>query len=501
MKTSREYFCTDLPSRPVPEIGKVLVTGATGYIGGRLVPELLARGYNVRVLVRVGSPEHKERWPGTEIAIADARNPTQLLAALEGVNTAFYLIHSLLFGQDEFDSIDLEVAENFRQAAETCGVERIIYLCGLGADSDTLSHHLRSRMEVARTLRQGNIPITVLRAAIIIGSGSASYEIIKHLVANLRVFPLPRWAQTRCQPIGIRDVIKYLVGVLEIEETADKTFDIGGQDILTYKDMIRLFARRLGKKIIFIPSPVSSITLYGYFASLMTPVPGPITRCLMEGVKNEVVCENNAIREFLPFTPLHYDEALELAMSREDHDGITTRWSDAYPPAHDLALKFRELEKAPRFSSSYSLSTTKSRESLFKTICKIGGKSGWFHSTLLWRIRGIIDRILLGVGTSRGRRSDFHLRINDVIDFWRVEELVENEQLLLRAEMKLPGSGWLEFHIEPENGKNKLTVSAYYATERLIGKFYWYLFFPFHFYIFNDMILEIEKGAGEPHAC
>ncbi len=248
MDVSREYFCTDLPSRPVPEIGKVLVTGATGYIGGRLVPELLARGYDVRVMVRVGSSEHSIRWPSAEIAVADARNPVQLTKALKDVHTAYFLIHSLLLGQDLFDSIDLEVADNFRRAAEENGVKRIIYLCGLGAESDFLSSHLKSRMEVARTLRYGDIPVTVLRAAIIIGSGSASYEIIRHLVENLPVFFMPGWSRTKCQPIGIRDVIKYLVGVLEVQGTEDKTFDIGGQDVLAYKDMIKTFSRLLVKK-------------------------------------------------------------------------------------------------------------------------------------------------------------------------------------------------------------------------------------------------------------
>lgn len=254
-----DIFCHDLPSRPSPEIGKVLVTGASGYIGGRLVPELLVRGYRVRVMVRAASPVYQELWPGTEVAVADALEMDPLRTALDGIDSAYYLIHSLLLGPKEFASADVQAAMNFRRVAEEKKIKRIIYLGGLGDTRTQLSSHLQSRIQVAEELKRGMVPVTILRAAIIIGSGSASYEIIQHLVRRLPVIPIPRWAKTQCQPISIRDVIKYLVGVLEIPETCGKSFDIGGNDILSYQDMLRIRAELMNKKRFFIPSLISSI--------------------------------------------------------------------------------------------------------------------------------------------------------------------------------------------------------------------------------------------------
>jgi uncharacterized protein YbjT (DUF2867 family) len=488
-------LCHDLPSRPQPEMGKILVTGATGYIGGRLVPELLARGYRVRVMVRAASDEYEDRWPGAEILVADALDADSLRGALEGIHAAYYLIHSLLLGYKEFESKEIQAAENFRRAAEEAGVARIIYLGALGDTRVSLSPHLRSRIQVAERLGHGSVPTTVLRAAIIIGSGSASYEIIEHLVKNLPIFLVPRWAQTRCQPIAIRDVIKYLVGVLETPEACGKSFDIGGRDVLSYQQMLKIFADLLARRRLFLPCPFCNIGLFAYFASLLTPVPAAITRCLMEGITNEVVCQSDDIRRVLAFEPLGYREALVRAMSREEQDKVHTRWSDAYPPAHELAMKLHELAGPARYTSSYSLLTKKDVPSLFRSICRIGGKEGWFYSNWLWRLRGAIDRLLLGVGSSRGRRSLSSLRAGDVIDFWRVEDLRQDTMLLLRAEMKLPGKAWLQFNVDPEPGGNRLSVYAYYQPAGVFGKPYWYVFLPFHFLIFQNLIKQIEKRA------
>jgi len=488
-------FCHNLPSRPKPEMGRILVTGATGYIGGRLVPELLARGYRVRVMVRAASEEYKDRWPGAEVVVADALNAQSLKGALAGVHAAYYLIHSLLLGQEEFESKEIQAAGNFRSAAEEQGVERIIYLGALGDVRGPLSAHLRSRMQVAQELSRGPVSTTVLRAAIIIGSGSASYEILEHLVKNLPIFFVPRWAQTRCQPVAIRDVIKYLVGVLETPQTRGMSLDVGGRDVLTYKQMLEIFARLLGRKRLFVPCPFCNVRMFAYFASLLTPVPAPITRCLMEGTSNEVVCQSDHISRILAFEPLGYREALVRAMSREEQDKVHTRWSDAYPPAHELAMKLHELRGPVRYTSSYSLLTKKDAAALFRSICTIGGKEGWFYSNWLWWLRGAIDRLLLGVGSSRGRRSSSSLRVGDVIDFWRVEGLKQSAMLLLRAEMKLPGKAWLQFKVDPQEGANRLSVNAYYQPSGLFGKPYWYACLPFHFLIFHNLIKQIEKRA------
>jgi len=491
----KQMFCHDLPTTPRPEPGRVLVTGASGYIGGRLVPELVARGYRVRIMVRAYHPEYQEQFPGCEIAVADAMNAESLDDALEGVSTAYYLIHSMLLGPEKFASADNRAASNFRRAAERHKLDRIIYLGGLGDVTSRLSPHLRSRIEVANELCSGPVPVTILRAAVIIGSGSASYEIIKNLVKKVPVFILPPGAGSRCQPISIRDVIKYLVGVLEVGETAGRTFDIGGDEVMTYLEMLRKTASVLQKKRFFIKFPLLSISVYSYFVSLLTPVPEPITRCLLEGIKNDVVCRENSIREYLDFPKVEFEEAIIRALSREEQDRVRTRWSDAYPPSHELAMKLSELEEGPEYMAEYSLETEKPAFRLFESLCRVGGAEGWFHNNWLWRIRGAIDRIFRGVGTSRGRRELSRLEQNDVIDFWRVEKLERNRRMLLRAEMKLPGMAWLEFNIRDRGEVRELIVTAWYHTSTLFGKLYWYFFYPFHHFIFRGLIEQIEKRS------
>lgn len=491
----QDMFCYDLPTKPLLGTGRILVTGASGYIGGRLVPELLARRYKVRAMTRAVFPIYSSQWPKADLVVADVLNYEEIKQALQGIDTAYYLIHSLHLGLKGFETADITAASNFRIAAEAMKIKRIIYLGGLGDIRNPLSSHLRSRMAVAAELRKGKVPVTILRAAVIIGSGSASYEIIKHLVRKLPVMIIPRWAKNRCQPIAIRDVIKYLVGVLEVPKTKGKYFDIGGQDILTYEDMLKILSRIIYKKTIFIPFFFSNIKFYAYFASLFTPVPHPITHCLMEGLKNEVFCRDNSIKKIILFQPISYKEALVRAMSREEQDHVYTRWSDAYPPAHELALKLHEVKDRINFSTTYTLATRKQAFEIFNSICKIGGKEGWFHNNWMWRLRGMSDSILLGVGSFRGRKNYSNLTINDVIDLWRIEDVIENGRLLLRAEMKLPGKAWLEFTIKEMKHQRKLTVTAYYMTHTLPGKLYWFAFLPFHRLIFKKLIEDIEKRS------
>ena len=498
-------FCDDIPTSPRLELGTILVTGATGYIGGRLVPELVARGYRVRVMVRSASQGKAERFGGAEVVVGDALEPSTLDGALRDVHTAFYLIHSLLLGPCEFAEADVTAAQSFRAAAERAEVQRIVYLGGLGDCCSELSDHLRSRMEVAEALRGDRVAVTVLRAAVIIGSGSASYEIIKHLALRLPVILVPRWANNLCQPIAIRDVVRYLVACLEEPATAGRSFDIGGKDVLTYRAMLEMTAEIIQKRRLFVSSPVSWLAPFGYLASLITPVPAAITMCLMEGLRSPAVCQESEITSLIPLELTSFSEAIVAALTREEQDRVRTRWSDAYPPAHELAMKLAELEGGARYHARHSITSSKSAAALFASVCRVGGKEGWFDNNWMWWLRGVVDRLLLGVGGSRGRRSQRTLEINDVIDFWRVEDLDPNKRLLLRAEMKLPGKAWLEFRISGSRGgaderERQLETVAHFEPQGAFGVLYWYFFLPFHFVIFKDLLLQIEARAFDA-AC
>lgn len=491
--SSSDLMCSGLPTSPLERSGPILVTGASGYIGGRLVPELLARGYKVRAMVRAESAVEGEFWPDATVTVADAFYTKQLEAALEGVSTAYYLIHSLYLGPKEFASADITAAANFRDAAQRQGVKRIIYLGGLGDVTAGLSSHLRSRIEVAQELSRGQTPVTILRAAIIIGSGSASYEIILGLARRLRLMVMPHWGRNRCQPISIRDVIRYLVGVLETPATIGREFDIGGPDVLSYSDMLRELCAVLHKRSLILHWPFSGLPLYAYLVSLVTPVPHGIARCLLEGLKNEVICRGDTISQLIPFPTVPYREAIVRAMSREEQDAVYTRWSDAYPPAHELALRLSELDQAPEFSASYSVGSDRSSDQLFRSACRVGGQEGWFEGNWMWKLRGLIDRLLKGVGTTRGRKHYPHLRVNDVIDFWRVEAIEPAYRLLLRSEMKMPGKAWLEFQVVDVGKRRSLSVMAHYQANGIFGVLYWYFFLPFHRFIFKGLIEAIEK--------
>lgn len=491
-----DLFCADLSTTPNTHIGTILVTGASGYVGGRLVPELLARGYRVRMMVRSDRASYEGLFPGAEVFEADALNLDELVKALNEVDVAYYLIHSLHLGPKEFAVADMEAVRNFRKAAEQNQLSRIVYLGGLGDIRQPLSSHLRSRIGVANELKASKVPVTILRAGIIIGSGSASYELLLHIVKRLRVIPSPVWGKNHCQPISIRDVIKYLVGVIEVPETSDGNYSIGGRDVLTYEEMIRILADVLNRKVMVVHSPIKNTTLFGYLASLITPVPNAITKCLLEGVTSEVIClEDEISRTALNFEPLPYREAIVRALTREEQDQVATRWSDAFPPAHELAIKLHELNGETEYRSHSILTSSKSASALFRSVCRVGGKDGWFQGNWMWALRGAVDRLLTGVGTSRGRRTYGVLRVNDVIDFWRIEAIEPDRRLLLRAEMKLPGRAWLEFLIKDNSEKRVLSVTAFFDTNTISGRIYWYSFMPFHHFIFKHLIESIEDRA------
>jgi len=489
-----DFFCSDLPTRPRPEAGPILVAGASGYVGGRLASELSVRGYRVKAMVRGGAVPQAPLGPKAETVVAEATDGDSLKKALTGVDTAFYLIHSLHHCPKGEADRDRQTAEIFRWAAQETGVRRIIYLGGLGEVRCPSSPHLSARSAVAEELRRGSVPVTVLRAGLIIGSGSAAYEIVSGLVKRLPVVFIPPWANNPVQPIGIRDTVKYLVGALEVEETAGGDYELGGPEVLTFEQMLRITAEILRTRTLFVPFFFSSIPLFSYPLSLLTPVPNAISRCLLEGLRGDLTVHDPAIRRLIPFEPLSFKETLLRAMTREEQDRVHTRWSDAYPPAHALAIKLAELKGETTYRARYSLPTEKEAESLFRSLCRLGGKEGWFHANWMWRLRGFVDRVFLGVGLVRGRKSPTQLSVNDVVDFWRVEDLRVPERLLLRAEMKLPGKAWLEFRIEEEKGR-RLSVTAYYDTHTFWGRLYWYLFLPFHHFLFTNLLKEIERRS------
>jgi len=352
METILDRYCLDLPSRPLKN-HKVLVTGATGYIGGELIPELVARGYDVKIMVRSMRPEFKERWPSVEICVADVLDYKQLAQAFVGIQSAYYLIHSF-HSIDFFEENDLKAARNFQKAADAYNLERIIYLGGLGEKKRDLSDHLRSRLMVGESLSTGKTPVTFLRAAVIIGSGSSSYQIIKYLVSNCPLFIFPPWAKSRCQPIAIRDTINYLVGCLETKETVGNTYDIGGPDILTYSEMVKLQAQIVEKKRLVINSSVSSVGLYAKTASIFTPISSALIRVLFESCKNDVICSNSSIKDLIPIQLIGYNEALERAISRESQQSIFNRTRDSSPKVDKEGFKHKELKPPSRSTGFFS---------------------------------------------------------------------------------------------------------------------------------------------------
>ena len=498
-----DLYCSNLPTSPSPDLGKVLVTGASGYVGGLLVRELSCRGYDVRAMVMAAADEYRQVWPGVEVVSADALESRDLIPALAGVSTAYYLIHSMQQRPREYEYRDLRAAENFRRAAESTGVRRIIYLGGLADIRAAHSSPIYRRREVAEALKAGEASVTVLRAPVIIGAGSYSFEILLGLARHLPLVLVPLWARNLCQPIATRDVASYLVGALEVEDTVGADFEIGGASVLTYEQMLMELRRMLGRGTLGLPSPISSVRPYAYLASLLTPVPYASSYSSMQGLEHELVCRDNNIRKLVPIELLTYGESVEQALQRQQRRAVYARWSDSYPPAHELAPRFEEFRRQATFTSGYSLRTGKPAAALFDGIVRLGGKKGWFRGSWMWQARGFVDRLFKGVGTSRGRKQAAELRVNDVIDFWRVEELEPDRRLLLRAEMKVPGNAWLEFRIaedgegagEAAAGLRTLSATAYFDTHSLGGRAYWYLLLPFHSNIFRKLLEDVVAAA------
>lgn len=473
----------------------ILVAGASGYIGRRLVRDLLAQGRRVRAMVPRQAELYKGLWPGAEVVEADARDRGRLGVALKDVTAAYYLIHSIHFRPAGYESDDILAARNFREEAETRGVSRIIYLGGLADLRCGPGSNLGLRRQVAEELGRGGPLLTELRAAVIIGSGSAAFEMYNSVAGRLPVVPMPPWGTNLCQPISLRDTVDYLIAVLDDPGTEGNRYEIGGPDILRYEEMLEVLMRRARRRGRIVHIPITSTRFYSYAASLITPVPYPLAKALIEGFRNELVCRGDFPAERLQVEPMTYEAAVDRAYSREAEHLVFSRWSDAYPVSRNRAIRLSELGSGVAFTSSYSRLSEKAPAVLYGTITRIGGERGWFSTSWMWRARGLVDRLAKGVGTSRGRKSLADLRVDDVIDFWRVEELVEDHKVLLRAEMKLPGLAWLEFDITPENGKSRLSVSALYDTDRLGGRLYWYLLLPFHRRLFRKLLEDIDRES------
>lgn len=476
----------------------VFVTGATGYIGGRLVPELLRSRYRVRCFAREPRKLSNREWaahPDVEIVGGDALERERLEAAMAGCGVAYYLIHSMMAAGSEYRRRDLELARVFAEAAAASGIDRIIYLGGLGETGAGLSEHLSSRREVERELASGGVPVTTLRAAMIIGSGSASFETLRYLVERLPVMITPRWVATECQPIAVRNVLHYLVACMETPETAGRTIDIGGPDVLPYRDILQIMAQSLGlPRRLIVPVPVLTPKLSSLWIHLVTPISQHLARPLAEGLRNRVVCRTDEAARLMPQRLLSISEAIDLAVGNTDRGDVESTWMDAWPVPGDP-----EWAGGTVYIDDRSVLVEAPAPRLFAAVCRVGGKQGWYSVDWLWRLRGFIDRLAGGPGLSRGRRHPDRVEFGDALDFWRVTGVDPGRRLELRAEMRLPGTAVLEFEVS----QNHL-FDTEYPTLRQIARFkprglggllYWFAVQPFHKFVFHRMLLGIKHDA------
>lgn len=485
-----------------------LVTGATGYVGGRLVPELLDAGFAVRCFARTPAKLTNREWfDRVEVVEGDVFDPASLRRALDGVEAAYYLVHSM-DGRGDFEEQDAAAARAFREAAAVCGVRRIVYVGGLGRGDD-LSTHLRSRQEVGRLLAAGPVPVTELRAAMVIGSGSASFEMLRHLVEVLPAMVTPRWVETRCQPIAIRDVLHYLVAVLDTPETAGRVLEMGGPDVLTYREMLREYAEEAGlPRRLIQPVPVLSPKLSSLWIGLVTPLPKGLAKPLVESLTSEVTVADDTLQRLVPRECLPFRTALRLALRRVQDLEVVSSWAYADRPP-DGSRRYRDHRAEPHpddpawsggtlLVDERLVASDASPEQLFEEVSRLGGERGYHGAELLWNARGLLDVAAGGVGMRRGRLHPQALSVGDPVDFWRVEAHEPPRLLRMRAEMRLPGEAWLEFTIRPaDGGGSVLRQRARFHPHGLSGRAYWYTLLPFHAFVFPRMAAGIARAAAE----
>ena len=487
------------------------VTGVTGYVGGRLVPELLTAGHAVRALARDPRNLAGRDWSDRVEAVgADATDLEATRAALTGVDVAYYLIHSLGSGR-RFEARDRRTALTFARAGREAGVGRIVYLGGMHPDVEDLSPHLESRKEVGEILLASGVPTTVLRAAVILGSGSASFEMMRYLTERLPAMTTPRWVDNRIQPIAIRDVLRYLVGSAAMPPDVNRAFDIGGPEVLTYRQMMHRYAAVAGlRRRLIVGVRVLSPRLSSLWVSLVTPVPGPLARPLVESLVHEVVCGEHDIAAYVPDPPgglLGFDDAVRLALARIQEADVATRWSSASVPGapSDPMPTDPDWAGGSLYRDERRTRVAAPPDVVWQVLQAVGGERGWYSWPLAWRVRGVLDRLSGGPGLRRGRRDPALLRVGDAVDFWRVEEAVPGRMLRLRAEMRLPGLAWLELAVRPEpDGTSTLRQVATFHPHGLAGQLYWWAVAPFHGVVFGGMqrgmAAEAERLAASSSA-
>jgi uncharacterized protein YbjT (DUF2867 family) len=484
---------------------RCLVTGATGYIGGRLAPRLLEAGHSVRCLSRSAGRLRDVPWAGqVDVVEGDLADPASLPAAFAGVDVAYFLVHSL--GQRDFEELDRSAAENFAAAAVSAGVRRIVYLGGPEPPAGVRqSAHLRSRAEVARILLDSGVPTAVLRAAVILGSGSASFEMLRYLTERLPVMVTPRWVRNRIQPIAVRDVLRYLVAAAELPEEVNRGFDIAGPDVLTFAEMMQRYARVAGlRRRLIAPVRPLSPWLSAHWVGLVTPVPNTIARPLVASLIHEAVANEHDIARYVPDDGLlGFDDAVRLALAKIRDADVETRWSNASGRDADA----EPLPTDPDWSGGSVYVDERSRpvaapvEALWRVIQGVGGDNGWYSFPLAWSVRGWLDRLVGGVGLRRGRRDRNRLQVGEALDWWRVEEIEPGRLLRLRAEMRVPGRAWLEMSAEPAaDGTSVYRQRAVFLPRGLAGHAYWAGVLPFHGVVFAGMARNIANSASTPGA-
>lgn len=465
---------------------KILVTGATGYIGGRLIPKLLEKNHSVRVLVRDPRRLQGFGWETkVEICKGDLEKADEIAAATDGVDAAYFLVHAMYEGED-FAEREKKIAQNFADAAKN--LQKVIYLGGLLPDSENVSEHLKSRAEVGEILRE-NGNVTEFRAGPVIGSGSASFEMVRYLTERLPVMITPKWVSNEVQPVAIRNVIEYLLAALGKEPLGVVQI---GANRLPFRRMIEQYAEIRGLKRILIPVPFFSPRISGWWIGLITPIPNSLAVPLIKGINEPITADTSkAEKEFPEIKPIQYDEAVKIALSKIKEKAVETRWSGSLGGFQSYDLE----DKEGMFTEVRTVLTNASPHSLYRSFTAIGGETGWLTWNWAWRFRGFLDKLVGGPGLSRGRRHPENLRVGEELDFWRVETLEKDKLMRLRAEMIVPGKAWLQFEIVPKGGQTQLIQTALYAPKGLLGLIYWYASYPAHLFLFGSMAQKVVMAA------